>query len=251
MGSEVSFSDEEAATVGRFGRRPPGSVLINGATLPLRYSIDVSRIFEDVILQPQGALQARLRLNEQNTTWLGAEFGPSPEASAQADGFVRVDGNGVDAVAVVRPSFERVTRAHATHRFDLESLALIGSAQFVSDGTWGGELATELAPFARGKLRAAYSDSNHTGTIGLYTQRLFSLETQYELNSEVSFYAGAKTHLRPELSGNWLRAGVEKKFAEGRGSIDVGTDLFAGTSSSFFGEWRTNDRLYLTLSWRN
>lgn len=60
------------------------------------------------------------------------------------------------------------------------------------------------------------------------------------------FFAGYKVHI--VNGGNWTRGGLRFSFSD-RAHLDVGADMFVGGAETYFGEWRSNDRLFAALNW--
>ena len=60
-------------------------------------------------------------------------------------------------------------------------------------------------------------------------------------------FAGALTHLGQQDA--WLRSGVRYPLGLGW-HWSLGVDIFGGLEDSYFGEWRSNDRIYTVFIWR-
>lgn len=247
LGSEVALSPTESAAAGRFGRRPPGTVEVNGEILPLRYEIDKSRVFQDVIFNPQVMAQGRLK-SDLGETWGFLSRAPSPEATFDTTEYLRVTNESLNAVAIVRPKFVPRWTSGITHVVPLGTQKVLGSLYAASDHWWGAEaglandffsasLAHELAwgPIER---RDGESD-------GRYLDWLLRTTAQLPAG-DFLFYGGAATHL--SQGDVWLRLGNRYTLSPSA-HLDLGADLFSGPDRSYFGEWRTNDRFSLVFAW--
>lgn len=238
LGSEVTLGDETSA--GRFGRRPPGYIDVNGTTIPIRYRIDRSRIWEDVLFRPQAMAQARWRYHESMVAWAFVSYAPRPDPSPETSGYVQVTDATVHAVAEVKPSFPYQWLAGLSHEYSLDQdWQLFLTVSYQQTPRWGYEAGVKHLYGALSYLNETPSGDDR------YTDELVQFELQYPL-SVCTPYAGIKRHLG--LEGTWLRAGLRASLGSAW-SFDLGSDIFAGGEESYFGEWRTNDRVYGVLRW--
>jgi hypothetical protein len=245
MGSEVALSEDEDASAARFGRRPPGAVLVNGVLLPLRYRIDDSRLIEDVLFQPQLMAQLAWRGGAGWEGWASVSRAPVPGAQADVSGFVNVSGSGVAAVAVVKPEFPQRVSASVFHRIPVfRGFRAFNAIQFIQGGILGYELGLSGHGLSLSFLDERGASSEFDAR---YARMLMQAEADLRLSDSWSLLSGIKQHLQE--SGTWLRSRLEWK-ASAPLSLDVGAELFGGGDQSYFGEWRTNDRVFFGLNWR-
>lgn len=249
MGPELTLSATDPATTGRFGRRPPGFVEVNGQTLPLRYELDRARIFEDIVLQPQLAAQARIRETKDLETWLWISRAPSPEPTFDTQEFLRVREDSVQAFAMVKPRFEQRWTSAVTQRWTfLDTQALVATAHVGTDKYGGGELGwqTPYTYFALAhELPLGTIEARAGEKEGRYLDWLAQADALAPLGN-FTLHTGAKRHLKQ--TDLWWRSGVRYALSR-EADLDLATDLFAGPDRSYFGEWRTNDRVSLVLRW--
>ncbi|MCM2324031.1 MAG: hypothetical protein NDJ90_12295 [Oligoflexia bacterium] len=232
LGSEVLLSGPTGASTARFGRRPPELLDADGVRLPIRYELDRSNLLEDVLLQPQLMAQARWK-----ETWLTLSRAPAPGPTPDTSGFLRVSDSGVQAVAVVKPRFPQLWTSTLTQRWNP---SLLTSLLASSDGVSAAELRLEKPAWA-----LSYS-SKLSGPDALFLEHLVQGEIRASFRA-FSGSLGAMSHLgQGDL---WLRAGVTHPVSD-RGNVRLGFDIFSGPDGSYFGEWRTNDRLFLNLEWQ-
>jgi hypothetical protein len=245
VGPDLTLSPVVSAA--RFARRPPGYLEVQGRRYPLAIEVARSRIWQDVVLNPQAMAFFRVRESEAANTWLVITRAPSPNPSLSADGFLRVREDGISAVAQVQPRFEQridlaITQTHAL------SFAKLHATAFVStDRAWGAEVGTRSTYLDVSVLKEtlAGSASSVTLTQGRYTDLLLQAEARAPLAS-ILFFAGLKTH--PKQNDAWARAGVRLPL-DREMTLDLGGDWFDGPDDSYFGEWRSNRRVSAALQW--
>jgi hypothetical protein len=243
MGSAVDFSVGGNPNVGRFGRRPPGTLEFEKSSFPIRYEIDRPRILEDVLLKPQLMGQILFRLSEEpwsNRDWATLSRAPAPDPAFEAAGFLRIGQEGVEAVAKVRPLFPQRTRLALTHRTEPPNSpfhsALLISLGVGDDRRWGYEagvdsdffsvsLANEQ-PFAEAKEPFSIDE-------GKYLQGLVQVDGKLPLKWG-TIYFGGKAHWQGQ--DFWLRGSFRLPVGK-KASFDLGADLFNGGAGSYFGEW--------------
>lgn len=253
LGSEVSFSATEDASAGRFGRRPPGTIDVGGGTLlPLRYKLDDSRILQDVILNPQVAVQARTEITPELTGHYSVQYSPSAEADPQTSGFVSVTGSGVNAVAEVTPRFPKSVIGTMTHvwrpaRFSGNTkffLTLAGNTL----GRMGLETGISFKSFTVTYLTERPQSSNGAPSSGgSYANQLIQMDVALTASPRWGIFGGFKYD--PLEGDSWIRF-VSKHPISNRAQLDFGAEAFAGSDNTYFSEWRTNDRVYVAFTWR-
>jgi hypothetical protein len=252
LGSEVKLTDDADASATRFGRRPPGSVRVGSADLPLRYRIDTSRILQDVLFQPQLMIQARLSAPAHGyRAWLSLQRAPRPDAEPDASGYVNVATDPVTAVAEVRPRFPELWSLTTTHVWSGLGPDFFASAQASGGGAFGYEVGARLSALSVSFLDELRTGASSTGSAGFSDARYSDRLAQAELTlsaGQWQWYGGAKVHLTQD--GAWLRSGIGW-LATRELRLDLGGDVFGGGDSAWFGEWRTNDRIFLNLTWRS
>lgn len=249
MGSEVTLSGKEPASVARFARRPPGNVLVDGKTYPLYFEIDSSRLWQDVLLNPQAYLQFRYE-----NTWLVLSQAPSPDPVASSlEDYLIVSPDALYAYARVAPRFEQRTGVALTQKLPLLNGDIPTSAfttlSLYSNSYWGYEGGIEagfvtLSLLEERNFGEALSSSFRTSE-SRYTDLLGQLDLRIPIQ-DFQLSAGAKHHLRQD--DLWLRAGVGYQMNRSL-SFQSNLDIFAGPDASYFGEWRSNDRISLVMQW--
>ncbi len=245
MGSEVTLSTEESVSTSRFGRRPPATLRVNNALLPLRYRIDTSRLLEDILLQPQMAVQLSTPLLSQ--AWqnhIGVTRAPQPDARPQADGFVQVGLEDVYAVAVVTPSFPQRWRG-----FWRGDLAVSPSWTLFHSVAWTSSSPGEIEVGARsGAWEASWLGrlAQSTGDDPIYAENLGQISGSIALSESLTWLGGIKYHFQQQ--GTWLRTQLLWK-ARRNFAVHVGGEAFGGGVNAYFGEWRTNDRVWIGVQW--
>lgn len=255
MGSEVTFSQTESVRVGRFGRRPPGTVEVDGKLYPIHFEIDRSRIWQDVLFQPQVLAQLKLQTSErtpQFETWLNVQRAPNPEPTFSSSEYLLVRENSVEAFAKISPRFEERFSSNLAQRWNIPGapmqMALMGSLWVSDDHYWGYEFGAQSEhldlSFMNEETYSAITKA-HQETGGRYADLLAQAQLKLPMDT-VTLYTGVKRHLSQE--DFWILVGVRTPLMN-KMYLDSGLDLFSGSESSYFGEWRTNDRISFVLSW--
>lgn len=254
MGASVDYSGPVASRAGRFGRQAPGYVEIKGQRYSIDYEIDTSEISNEV-LQPQLMAHTYGRLGGpslQWESWLVIRRAPSVEPTLTAVGKLDLRENTPQARATVRPTFPERFSTSLSQRITSDSLpknsALFTSLEWEETGRFGGEIGFEIwnISLAYANEYRPARDTAYSLEDAPYSQHLLQVDAKLPA-SFATFYGGAKWHFT--TGGAWIRAGVRSDITKTLG-VDLGTDLFVGGRDSFFGEWRTNDRVYLGLTWR-
>lgn len=251
-GPDLSLSVDAPATTGRFGRRPPGFVELNGQLIPIRYEIDRSRLWRDVVLQPQLLGQARIGAGRVWQGWVSVARISNPTPTFDTSEYLQIRNEEVNAIAIVRPRFPSrwVTSLSQKWRVldSVWGLSFVSGAYVADDKHWGYELGLEndflSASYSNELTYGSLSDPYSTG-VGVYGETLLQLDAKVPFLGIV-WFSGAKTHVRHR--DLWLRCGVRVPIGN-QMSIDGGTDIFSGGENSYFGEWRTNDRFYAVFRW--
>lgn len=242
-GPEIFLSPNSPVSVGRFARRPSETVVINGQTLPIRYELDRSKLFSEVIFQPQWMGTAKIKWNSKNTLWLNVSRSPTPETSFNANSIIRVDANRADVLAIVRPQYLEKWEASLTNAYQFaEIFHLITNVYANSFQNWGWELGIHSKIFNIG-LMNEYSPQK---VVGAYGEWLLSAGLHFKLGV-FELYSGLMTHLTQ--SDLWARAAIQYPIEKNM-TLNFGTDIFTGNEQSYFGEWRTNDRLFMLFQWQ-
>ena len=254
LGSEVALSETTDASAGRFGRRPPGFIEREGALFPLRYQIDQSRILQDIILQPQLMAQARFK-----NSWLSVSRAPAPDPTALTSGFLNVSSTGITAVAVVKPIFPEHWLASLSQEWLLDTQSpfrfkLFDSLQIRDDRQWGFEVGARSEYGSLSLANEPYSGAPQAGatsvTAGAYSEMLLQADAKLllgVLKHPILVLGGIKTHLRQ--NDLWTRVQLQTGMGAHAG-LDLGFDLFSGGDLSYFGEWRTNSRIFAAMRWQ-
>ncbi len=243
LGPEIVFSDNAPAYWGRFARRVPERVRIEGQEYPVTLRVDRSQIWSDVILQPQAMGQAWWRYTKKFKGWFTASRAPSPDASFPTDSYLKINENGVTAYALVHPKFFPRWEGTLTHEFDItDRFTLWTSLLAASDQSHGGEAGVRLGPATFSLLHEWRPDAASDD----YRDLLGQLDVRQELFTDFELYAGLKRHFRQ--NDLWARFALRLALAK-ETKLDIGTDIFHGSDRSYFGEWRANDRLFAALQW--
>ncbi|MBL7714940.1 MAG: hypothetical protein JNL01_05690 [Bdellovibrionales bacterium] len=255
LGSEVSFSTTEDASAGRFGRRPPGTIDVGGGNLlPLRYRLDDSRIFQDVILNPQLGLNMRAEITSELTGHYSFQYSPSAEADPTTSGFVSVSGSGVNAIAEVTPRFPKSLIGTLTHVW--KPSRLLGNTKFFLTvaGNTLGRVGFETGMSFK-SVTITYlterpqpsSGGSASSAGGSYTNQMVQMDVALNLTPRWGLFGGFKVD--PVEHDSWVRL-VSKHPISARAQLDFGAEAFAGSEGTYFSEWRTNDRIYVAFTWR-
>lgn len=255
MGSDVTLTPKDPARVGRFGRRPPGTVEVDGKVYPIRFEVDKSRVWEDVLFHPQAMAQLQFNSSEihpTSQTWLSLFLAPNPEPTFGSKDHLNITNDSVEAYAKISPKYEERLGASLTQKWNFTllpfRLAFLATLAFYDDRHWGYEVGAESD-----YLRLSLLDERTYGNIekkfetnsSHYADLLAQADLKIPIYS-VTLYGGVKRHLHQE--DLWLRSGVRLYLLK-KLSLDMGMDLFGGGDLSYFGEWRTNDRIYSMLAW--
>jgi hypothetical protein len=245
MGSEVTVSESGPASARRFARRPPGYIDLNGRTHPLRLAVDRSRLWQDVLLQPQLAAQGALEISPDLEIWATVSRAPAPDPSYTSDGYLKVSDTDIEGVATIHPLFVQRWDFSLSPRWRPGlplNTAVVGAIFGSTDHSWGSSLGIENRFFDFSLL--------HEASVGMggpsYSDLLAQGHGRVAIGDFEPF-AGFKTHLR--TSDAWLNGGVRYAMTA-KTKVELGTDVFSGGANSYFGEWRANDRVYLVVQWR-
>jgi hypothetical protein len=248
LGPEVILSEDKPLSTSRFGRRTPESVLIENQYVPLRYKIDQSRVYEDVINNPQMDFTIHFKnWPEKNLkTWLSVRRQPQPNPESEVNGFVQVTNNGVFAMAEVQPKFPSYWQTSMTQVVGFPHADFYFTI-FDRQTLFGYDMGIQSKFFYLN-----YSDLNdYLKTDPLkqdqYGEHLVQLELRLPIKN-IEFATGLKSHA--ERYDMWVRNRVRLNLGKKKNtSLEVGNDLFAGANNTYFGEWRSNDRIYFAINW--
>lgn len=250
MGAGVDFDSSGVATSSRFARSVPAYADLGGGTLvPIRYRIDMSSVLTDVVLQPQLAAFFSADVTENlHTAWI-LQRAPTPEPDLATSGYLQATPTDVYAVAQVKPGFpERLSllgMADVSTGRGLWSPVFFVNARAREDRLLDGEIGvrTQFASLSyTDRLMAPIGGALIEGPVLL--SRWLQLDAAWPLAPRWTVYGGMKRHLSQR--DLWLAAGVRTEVAGFRATL--GMDVFAGDDSSWYGEWRANDRVMLTFS---
>jgi len=247
LGSSVSLGFDRTTTT-RFGRRPPGYVAIDDTVVPLRFEVDRSRVWEDVLLHPQILLQARLRPTPELSTWIGYLRAPDPDPKIDSTEYLNVAGDTIVAQAAIRPRFPQRQLVFVAQEWQLSAVKVFGTAFATDDSKAGGELGLKF-PFLSLSLGHEVTwkdlDPDFAYRPPLYGAWLAQTELRVPFGDFWTYF-GWKHHLH--LGDRWLQAGIGWGVTSHL-TLDLRGDIFAGSDQSYFGEWRTNDRVGLLMRW--
>jgi len=272
IGSQVRFSESQATQIGRFGRSPPNTVQVGDALLPLYYRINSENLIQEVVLQPQFMIQARVRSqNSAEEGWLekaqwDSHFwisrAPQPDPVADAEGTIRVSESEIAAVAEVTPAFPqrwtfglservRIPTWNVDLHLDMNA-ALSSSGKNLPPGAQIGLQAQALGLnwYFSYLYRANPSGSTSMGTPteSLFENSLFQAEIRKTFSERWHFSFGSQAHLH-ENSSLWLASALTYTPIASALRLQLTGDVFAGGIGSYFGEWRANDRVALVASY--
>jgi len=250
MGSEVTLS-RSGSSPARFGRRPPGFVTVSGVTLPLGYEIDKSRIWEEVVFQPQIFGQLRLQYSPDLTGWLSISRSPLADPVPETSGYLNVTSSDIGAIAQVRPKFPETWTGSIAHIYAFGDL---GSKIRQVNGFVTAQLRSNHSSGLELGLRNPSVEVSLMNEFGMYESARYadlllqaSLSPHFGEREQWSPYAKLKRQLHQD--GVWINCGLTYIWSQEM-SIDNGIDLFGGDQNAYYGEWRTNDRIYLNFTWR-
>ncbi len=245
MGSLSSV--EDLNQVGRFGRRPPGTVEINGSKFPIRYQLTKSQIFEDIVLQPQAMGQVHWKNHPHWPGWWSISYTPTPNPAVDTDGYLSLESGGIEAVAIVTPKFPYRWKTDLHQRWSLSKESyLMASLLWASNYIWGYEMGIGTNFYQISLLNEQAWGPVDLNYQGDYSEWLLQADVQLIL-SKLTWYGGIKQHL--ERWGQWIRSGVKFQLWR-QASVDLSLDIFGGNEQSYYGEWRTNDRASAVFTWR-
>jgi hypothetical protein len=259
QGSELTIYKDSSPFASRFSRRPPSIVqLSNGATLPIYYEIDRTHLLTDVLLQPQAQAQLYLKSHEENPTsetWMTLQRAPSPDPNLKSlRENVVVDGNNVYVSALIKPEFQQMWSATLSEKINLIEIPIISYTYFnflVNSTQWGwesgiGNKYLKVSLLNRGN-HTAQSNQDYILDDANYSAWLAQLDSSITLFSNFQIYSGVKYHIVQK--DFWFRFSIGTPISK-QFSLQSGIDIFSGVDKSYFGEWRTNDRLFVSLIWQ-
>ena len=105
FGPSLGFSDSGELNPERFTRLPPGAAETGGVTVPIRYQLEISKLSE-IVLQPQAFLGTNFNNGDINFDFY-VYTAPDPNAVAETDAKLAVNGTSADAKVTVQPQFPR------------------------------------------------------------------------------------------------------------------------------------------------
>jgi hypothetical protein len=261
IGGQVRFSSTETTKTGRFGRTPPASVQIGGATLPLYYRVNTERLFDDIILQPQFLVQARYHSRADGaarwTSHFWIERAPQPDPSASATGTIRVSDDSVSAIAEITPAFPQRWTLGMTEQVRIEGseleffLNLNGAIGTESNslppgaelgGRWGALSASLMHRMASSEAGTQTDITSNANTA--YDRALLQVQATFHPLETLTAAVGTQLHL---TSPDSIRISAQATYRASASpwTLQLSGDLFGGGTGTWFGEWRTNDRLAL------
>jgi hypothetical protein len=268
LGGQVRFSETEPAQATRFGRTPPTRVELGGLSYPLFYRIDTSDLVEEVLLQPQLLIQGRYRTEPVSpdriarlTAWVWLLRAPSPDPVPDANGVLLVDETGVSAMAEVKPTFPQrwqlgFSQVLEMGTSDVRSLLTVLTDLDAQD--LGIEAGVE---FHRTRASILHRFANPSvaegagfaaGNAARFDQAMLQIETAVAGEDESWIWSGGvKAQLGSsgsETQSVWLATALDWRLAP-TWTLRLAADLFGGADGTFFGDWRTNDRISATASW--
>lgn len=248
LGSDLSLTDGKPSA-GRFARRPPGSVEIGNSVFPIQYAMESH--LKDILLQPQFMAQARWRLSPALSGWVSLARSPSINPDFSTSEILDVRGEAPTVFARVRPDFPERWQATLTHTLALGQspwrptlFATLGIVEKGSVG-WESGFTSRYLELSVLNEKTQPVTGKFLTTEAPYAARLFQGEVRIP-GSALEGFLGSRVHLKG--SDLWVYGGIRSRLS-GEVSLDVGADVFAGSESTYFGEWRTNDRLYAVLTW--
>lgn len=248
LGSSVTLGADAPTSTTRFGRRPPGFVRIDESVVPLRFEVDRSRVWQEVLLRPQVLVQGRFRPVRPLSTWFGYLRAPDPDPKIDSDEFLRVTADSVVAQAVIHPRFPQRQLVFVSQEWQLPGVKLFGTAYVSDDSKAGGEVGVHF-PYFSASLGHATSWKEVAPDFSYRPPLYGAWLAQTELHVPVGdfwTYFGWKHHLHQ--GDRWLQAGIGWNVTS-HVALDLRGDIFAGSDQSYFGEWRTNDRVGILLRW--
>ena len=274
IGGQVRFSEDESTQTGRFGRTPPEKIEVSGTDLPLYYRLNTDHIWDDILLQPQFMIQASHHSTSsaiegafRSARWSSHFWisrAPQPDPAAKASGTIRVSGDEITALAEITPSFpqrwtfgftESLVLPESALSFHFDMNAAIGTEN--NSLPLGAEVGANGQTFGiqwAASLLHRLPKSSQPSSSGVTSNPDASLDrtlAQVEVRSHPSepwvAAIGAKTQLSHPYS-TWISSTVTYLPLASHWKWQLCAELFGGSSGTYFGEWRTNDRLALLAS---
>ena len=263
IGSQVRFSPREATRIGRFGRSPPATVLVNDVELPLYYQVNTDRMLDDIILQPQFMVQAvyqsRLEDRGRFSSHFWLQRAPQPDPTASASGTLQVSEDSVNALAEITPAFPQrwtlgFTELYSNPAHSIEAHFSANAAIGARAGSlpFGAELGVRWGGLSA-SLQHRFAEENTTSSQGIsanpksaYDRMLLQLQGVNPISESLKFAAGTQWHLN---SPDSVRIATQLTYQplSSPWLLQLSGEVFGGSTGTWFGEWRTNDRIALNL----
>jgi len=263
IGSQVRFSTTEPTRIGRFGRSPPAAVLVNGVELPLFYKVNTDRLLDDIILQPQLMVQAVYQSKVEDRGRFSSHFwlerAPRPDPAASANGTLQVSETAVSALAEITPAFPQrwtlgftETYLSPSREFEAHAAANAAIGAEAASLPLGAELGMRWHSFSGSLLHrfsapataSAQGISSNSGSA--FERMLLQLHWLQPWSETLSLASGLQWHLNSpdsvRIAGQLTYQPVSSPWL-----LQLNGELFGGGAGTWFGEWRTNDRIALNL----
>jgi hypothetical protein len=263
IGSQVRFSTSEATRIGRFGRTPPATVLVNDVELPLYYQVNTDRMLDDILLQPQFMIQAFYQSRLENGARFSSHFwlqrAPQPDPTASASGTLQVSESAVSALAEITPAFPQrwtlgFTESYSSpaHRIEAHFSANAAAGNRAGSLPFGAEVGLRWSTLSASLLHR-FAEESATSAQGIsanpnsaYERMLLQLQWLDYWSESLSFGAGTQWHLNSPDSVR-IAAQLTYQPLSSPWLLQFNAELFGGNTGTWFGEWRTNDRIALNL----
>ena len=259
IGGQVRFSSTESTKTGRFGRTPPASVLVGGATLPLFYRVNTDRLFDDILLQPQFMVQAKYHSRTEGAARWSSHFwierAPQPDPTASATGTIRVSESSVSAIAEITPAFPQrwtlgMTEVVRIDESDLEFFVSVNGAIGTESNSLppGAELGGRWGRISASLLHRLSSTESGSQTDitsnpdSAYERALLQIQATAKPLETLTAALGTQLQLTSTDSVR-ISGQITYQVPASPWSLQLSGDLFGGSNGTWFGEWRTNDRL--------
>jgi hypothetical protein len=249
LSPSLGFNESGGLNPKRYSRLPPSDVNTGGATLPIRYQLELGQI-SDLVLQPQffAAIARKTEAIEVDASWFSA---PKPNAVPLTSAKLAVAPNAVTAKVEIEPQFPReqwatlhlrlrkvpftptVEWAQGIHRWTQQFASFSGTAEWGSSASLNFGL---LGHFADDSEDPRFSDTL------AFVRIPWSITDRLQLRNLIQ-----TTLLQGKKSFYWLGE-FEMRLKNGL-SLLLNARMLAGDDYSWFGDWRAEDSAGIGMRW--
>jgi hypothetical protein len=257
FGPSLGFTDRGELNPSRFARLPPGMVITNGVTVPIRYRLQMDQLSQLVFQQ-----QAMVGLSSDSEDFNFDVYGftaPHPDPVARTDSKLAVGEDAVNARVDVNPQFPRESWAGA--RLQSKKMAFQPAVELLQKLN---ELSVHVASvtgyFDTVQLNPFVLKRASKASFGLVShfQKMFEAPAQSDFLVFLKFPVDLtdnlilrtlvqSTLLNGKTSFYWMN---ELEYAVTRTfSITGAIRILTGEDNSYFGDWRNQDSFSGGLKW--